>query len=73
MVADKSAIKPIQVSNAEKQERAKKGICYYCPEKWAPGHVCTTRLLSYVGDDEDKDSEDPITADISHVQSLNGS
>lgn len=66
------SFKPVRVSNAEKQEHAKNGLCYYCPKKWAPGHICKMKLLSYIGDDEDETSEELIMADLSHSQSLDG-
>lgn len=35
---------PILVSNAEKSERSRKGLCWHCPEKYIPGHVCAVLL-----------------------------
>ncbi|XP_042032533.1 uncharacterized protein LOC121779292 [Salvia splendens] len=73
---------PIRVSNAEKSERSRKGLCWHCPEKYTPGHVCATRLLCYVGDEDWEGSgqeledqpqdEELITEDISHLHSLTG-
>lgn len=50
---DRSMPKPICVSATEKAEHAKRGLCFYCPEKWVQGHVCKTKLLAYFGEDED--------------------
>ncbi|XP_042032197.1 uncharacterized protein LOC121778871 [Salvia splendens] len=79
---DRPRFAPIRVSNAEKSERSRKGLCWHCPEKYAPGHVCATKLLCYVGDEDDEEpgqglecppqDEDLITEDISHLHSLTG-
>ncbi|XP_042002546.1 uncharacterized protein LOC121751819 [Salvia splendens] len=79
---ERPRVTPIRVSNAEKSERSRKGLCWHCPEKYTPGHVCTTRLLCYVGDPEWEESgqtpdvlspdEELITEDISHLHSLTG-
>ena len=70
----------IRVSQAEKAERARLGLCYYCPEKWVTGHVCKQRLLCYADDGDDFDEEVVQTAeevlvesDVSHVHAMNGS
>ncbi|XP_042030060.1 uncharacterized protein LOC121776994 [Salvia splendens] len=78
----KPGFRPIRVSNAEKAERSRKGLCYHCPEKWVPGHVCKLKVLCYIGDDETTDDldgsdaeDDPetvITADLSHLHTLSG-
>lgn len=77
-----SRITPILVSNAEKSKRSRKGLCWHCPEKYVPGHVCAVKLLCYVGEEDDCETEDPsalqqlddqvITADISHLHLLSG-
>ncbi|XP_042059584.1 uncharacterized protein LOC121804108 [Salvia splendens] len=76
------SFRPIRVSNAEKAERSRKGLCYHCPERWVPGHVCKQKMLSYVGeedgdnvvDDSDgsEECETLITADLSHLHTLAG-
>ncbi|XP_042031572.1 uncharacterized protein LOC121778308 [Salvia splendens] len=81
-VTVKPGFQPIRVSNAEKAERSRKGLCYHCPEKWVPGHVCKLKVLCYIGEDEQTDGldesdtgEDPdtvITADLSHLHTLSG-
>ncbi|VFQ89359.1 unnamed protein product [Cuscuta campestris] len=71
----------VKVSAADKAERAKKGLCWYCDEKWVPGHHCKHRFLAFMGPDDDDDhtanadqvAEDIITADISSMHSLAGS
>lgn len=75
----KPGFRPILVSNAEKAERSRKGLCYHCPEKWIQGHACKQKILCYVGDqggDETSgsgdDAETPITADLSHLHTLTG-
>ncbi|XP_042041401.1 uncharacterized protein LOC121786862 [Salvia splendens] len=73
---------PIRVSLAEKSERSRKGLCWHCPEKYVPGHVCAVKLLCYVGEEDDDDAppatdyqlqeDQVITEDLSHLHSLNG-
>ncbi|XP_042019016.1 uncharacterized protein LOC121766845 [Salvia splendens] len=70
----------IRVSQAEKAERAKLGLCYFCPDKWVVGHVCKQRLLYYADDPvdvEDEDLENIPTEDfedteVAHVHTMNG-
>ncbi|XP_047978667.1 uncharacterized protein LOC125220549 [Salvia hispanica] len=79
--ATKPSFKPIRVSNAEKADRSRKGLCYHCPEKWIPGHVCKQKMLSYIGEDDDDQSDNSdfyeeddavIRADLSHLHTLTG-
>ncbi|VFQ78707.1 unnamed protein product [Cuscuta campestris] len=75
----------IRLTNAEKAERGKKGLCWFCEEKWDPTHRCKCRFLALMGpDDEDPvtlDTPDElpitddlvITGDISSLHSLAGS
>ncbi|VFR00018.1 unnamed protein product [Cuscuta campestris] len=75
----------VRVTNAEKAERNKKGLCWYCEEKWTPGHHCRHRFLVLMGPDDDDNPvaepdlpDDPldtavIEADISSMHSLSGS
>ncbi|VFQ93729.1 unnamed protein product [Cuscuta campestris] len=75
----------VRLSAAEKAERSKKGLCWYCDDKWIPGHSCKHRFLVYMGPDDDEvapsglvpTSGDPsdeslITADVSSILSLAG-
>ncbi|XP_042067228.1 uncharacterized protein LOC121810533 [Salvia splendens] len=80
--ADRSRAYPIRVSNAEKSERARRGLCYHCPEKWVAGHICKVKLLCYMDDETDDPhevsageqlpGEELITADLSHLHALDG-
>ncbi|VFQ84422.1 unnamed protein product [Cuscuta campestris] len=75
----------VRVTIAQKNERSKKGLCWYCEEKWVPVHHCKGRFLTYMGPDEEDDSgevteavspldEDTvILADVSSLNSLAGS
>ncbi|XP_042045728.1 uncharacterized protein LOC121792000 [Salvia splendens] len=74
---DFSKLPVVRVSNAEKAERSRRGQCWYCNDKWAPGHVCNQTFLVYMGIDEDEEQvtdqdEDIVTADLSHLQSRDG-
>ncbi|VFQ81342.1 unnamed protein product [Cuscuta campestris] len=75
----------VRLTNAEKAERGKKGLCWFCEEKLDPTHHCKRRFLALMGpDDEDmaageEPNEHPITedliitGDISSLHSLAGS
>ena len=79
---DVPRVQPILVSNAEKAERVRRGLCYHCPEKWVVGHVCKVKLLCYIGEEmEDSEETDQmanivddevITDDLSHLHTLHG-
>ncbi|KAL1534405.1 hypothetical protein AAHA92_30586 [Salvia divinorum] len=72
----------VRLSAAEKADRAKRGLCYYCDERWVSGHVCKHRFLAYMGaDDEEDDMEEElcehitdevIAADLSHLHTIAG-
>ncbi|VFQ95935.1 unnamed protein product [Cuscuta campestris] len=80
---DKSPLPVVRLSLAEKTERNKKGLCWYCDEKWVPGHNCKHRFLVLMGPDDDDEIsgdlptsnliEDTITGDVSSILSLAGS
>lgn len=79
---ERSMLKPIRVSSMEKSERSKRGLCFYCPEKWVRDHICQTKMLSYFGekhadimtqDEERATEEDIITDDLSRLKALEGS
>ncbi|VFQ77184.1 unnamed protein product [Cuscuta campestris] len=83
--ASPSNLPIVRLTNAEKAERNKKGLCWYCDEKWIPGHHCKHRFLVFMGPDEDenppdvedlvdRDQElDVISGDVSSLHSLAGS
>lgn len=73
----------VRLSAAERAERSKLNLCWWCPEKWVPGHSCKGRFLVYMGEDMDSDdeledgldgqAESPvISADLSHIYALDG-
>ncbi|VFQ75092.1 unnamed protein product [Cuscuta campestris] len=75
----------VRLTTSEKAERSKKGLCWYCDERWIQGHQCKRRFLVFMGPDEDEDhgesseqnsgtcDEALITADISSMHFLAGS
>lgn len=79
---DASGIPIIRLPAAQKAERRRLGLCFYCPEKWVTGHVYTHRFLAYMGVCEEKDGpveneeesvpEEVITADLSHLMAMDG-
>ncbi|VFQ63645.1 unnamed protein product [Cuscuta campestris] len=44
-----STLPVVVVSAAEKAERSKKGLCWYCNEKWDRSHNCRRRFLALMG------------------------
>ncbi|KAG6408291.1 hypothetical protein SASPL_131296 [Salvia splendens] len=66
---------------AEKAEKAKRGECFYCPEKYSRTHICKKKFYAFMGEDDVEeipetqdasDSEDEantmvITGDISTI------
>lgn len=77
---DFSKLPVVRLTSAERRERSNQGLCWYCPDKWSAGHACKTPVLAYMGADEDgvdveSSEEEPeiVTADISHMYSLDGS
>ncbi|VFQ67022.1 unnamed protein product [Cuscuta campestris] len=75
----------VRLTHAEKTERSKKGLCWYCDEKWTSTHNCKHRFLVLMGPDDDDEESDTgdnpelvadgplISADISSINSLAGS
>ncbi|XP_042010513.1 uncharacterized protein LOC121759078 [Salvia splendens] len=78
--ADFAGLPVVRISAAERAEHTRKGLCWYCPDKWIPGHVCKGKFLVYMGmDDEelepeesDPPAEEIITADLSHIYAMGG-
>ncbi|VFQ72100.1 unnamed protein product [Cuscuta campestris] len=80
-----SRLPVVRVTNAEKIERSKKGLCWYCDEKWDASHNCRRRFLVLMGPEDDDDAsaitspppdEDDtplLSGDISSILSLAGS
>ncbi|WVZ23326.1 hypothetical protein V8G54_001870 [Vigna mungo] len=53
---DKQITMGRRLSQAELQERSKKGLCFKCGEKWGPEHAC--KLKHYQLDDGDEEEEE---------------
>ncbi|VFR01482.1 unnamed protein product [Cuscuta campestris] len=55
----------VRLTDGVKAERNKKGLCWYCDEKYTPAHNCRRRFLLLMGpDDEDSEPEPPPAADL---------
>ncbi|XP_042065432.1 uncharacterized protein LOC121808942 [Salvia splendens] len=69
----------IRVSQVEKSERSRLGLCWHCPKKWVIGHVCKQRLL-YYGDEDDAQidegdgdvRDEEAIREVAHIHSLDG-
>ncbi|XP_047965871.1 uncharacterized protein LOC125210353 [Salvia hispanica] len=46
----------VKISAAEREDRTKRGLCWYCPEKYSRSHVCNTRFYALMGVDDDEDT-----------------
>nr|GFA10821.1 transposon Ty3-G Gag-Pol polyprotein [Tanacetum cinerariifolium] len=61
-----------RISNTEAKARREKGLCYYCDEKYLPGHRCTKPqffMIHDVGEDEDTTpATESAVADYSETQ-----
>ena len=42
-----------RLSGAEAKERQEKGLCYYCDDRYIPGHKCTKPQLFMIGEVDD--------------------
>ncbi|XP_042012393.1 uncharacterized protein LOC121760857 [Salvia splendens] len=72
----------VRLSSSEKSELSRRGLCWYCEEKWASGHVCKQIFLAYMEDDPDDTEEtgpdndlpelNVITVDLSHLNTVAG-
>ncbi|XP_042023144.1 uncharacterized protein LOC121770490 [Salvia splendens] len=68
----------IRVSQAERSECSRLGLCWHCPEKWVVGHVCKQRMLCYADEEEVSDGgkdevrEEEISSEVAHIHSLDG-
>lgn len=79
---DISKLPIVRLSAAEKAERNRLGLCWYCPDKWVTGHVCKRNFLAYMGEDDDTDDTelselpptqtDVVTTDLSHMYGMDG-
>ncbi|XP_041999974.1 uncharacterized protein LOC121749469 [Salvia splendens] len=76
---DQPRLPLIRVSQAEKSERSRLGLCWHCPDKWVLGHVCKHRLLCYWDEDGtpidewDGDVRDEeAIREVAHIHSLDG-
>ncbi|VFQ94589.1 unnamed protein product [Cuscuta campestris] len=80
-----SSLPVVRLSHAERTERSKKGLCWYCDEKWTSTHNRKRRFLVLMGPDDDEDEPDTagnleslsdnpvISADVSSILALAGS
>ncbi|KAG6382962.1 hypothetical protein SASPL_157305 [Salvia splendens] len=62
----KPGVPIIKVSAAERADRARRGLCYWCPEKYTREHVCSKKFYALMGEDDEEDapfSEEPDTGD----------
>ncbi|KAG6430989.1 hypothetical protein SASPL_109064 [Salvia splendens] len=47
----------VRVSAAERADRTKRGLCWYCPEPYSRSHVCSKKFYALMGEDEEGDPE----------------
>ncbi|KAJ0482832.1 putative nucleotidyltransferase, Ribonuclease H [Helianthus annuus] len=51
-----------RLSNTEARERREKGLCYYCDERYVPGHKCTKPQLFMISDTTEDEEEQLVEA-----------
>nr|GEZ82096.1 hypothetical protein [Tanacetum cinerariifolium] len=69
-----TAPKPIRrLSNNKARERREKGLCYYCDDKYTPGHKCSKPQFFMIGDAEETENEN-LTNDAleTHADEVQG-
>jgi hypothetical protein len=49
-----------RITNQEARERREKGLCYYCDERFVPGHRCQRPQLFMIWDSPNISSEDSV-------------
>ena len=61
-----------RITNQEARERREKGLCFYCDEKFIPGHRCQRPQLFMIEDStpEEIDTSDDCTVDVATVESF---
>ncbi|XP_073260170.1 uncharacterized protein [Populus alba] len=61
-----------RITNQEARERREKGLCFYCDEKFIPGHRCQRPQLFMIEDSTpaDTDTNEDCTVDIATVESF---
>ncbi|KAJ0836439.1 putative nucleotidyltransferase, Ribonuclease H [Helianthus annuus] len=57
-----------RLSSAEARNRREKGLCYYCDERYAPGHKCSKPQLFMIGDVDEVETplETPLEGTHEH-------
>ncbi|GJZ63642.1 transposon ty3-G gag-pol polyprotein [Tanacetum coccineum] len=50
-----------RISNTEARTRREKGLCYYCDDKYSPGHRCTKPQFFMIQDLETEEEPPPFT------------
>jgi hypothetical protein len=56
--APTQTLKVQKVSPTEMEERRKQGLCYYCDDKYAPGHKCHEQKFFQIDGSEDRMSDE---------------
>ena len=62
-----------RLTESEAQSKRKMGVCYYCDEKWGPGHRCKRRELQRLGptvEARDADEKEPMVEEDNNVEDL---
>ncbi|KAG6423312.1 hypothetical protein SASPL_113705 [Salvia splendens] len=66
----------VRVSAAERADRTKRGLCWYCPEPYSRSHVCSKKFYALMGEDEEgdpeHDMEDPLDGEEAENMVISG-
>lgn len=80
---DYSKLPVVRLTTAERAEKSRLGLCWYCSEKWVSEHTRKGRFLAYMRSDDEDEAEvsasklpssasEIITADLSHIYRMDG-
>ena len=63
--AESSTKVPIQkITSTQMEERRKKGLCYYCDEKWQPKHRCKGLKLFMIDEVQEVNQGESVEVDV---------
>ena len=56
----RSNIPVVRISAAERAERTRLKLCWWCPEKYTPEHVCNKKFYALIGAEDEDDVPEPF-------------
>ncbi|GJT41734.1 retrotransposon-related protein [Tanacetum coccineum] len=59
-----------QLTQKELEEKRAKGLCFYCDQKYAPGHKCPGQLYSLEVSVDEEDQEEEVCNDTEYISAM---